>query len=300
MRLTQPAELDVRAIFSAAHEAIEHPPDDAARELWAQIVREAFVPDGWHDQPEPSEQWWWHASSLCQCPREAILKRARLANDGQRVESKNTFAIGHTYHALARFGMHMLGQYVDVRTEIGGRHTTLPLAARADLIYRHGRETYIVDWKTESEFAGKHRREEARNGSSARPEHQIQVTAGAMVLESLDLVGGEDTIEQGWVVYIGKESGEIDQQPVAITEPLRAEVVDRIGRLDAAWQDFTLFEELPPLLPDEEKVDKRSGRHFTKPAWQCRARSDTDPRGLYCQARSTCFQLAGKFGESDA
>ena len=166
MRKGQPAALDVRAIFEAAHDAIDK---HEHMERWAEIVNAAFVPDDWHEQPKEGEPWFWHASSLCQCPREAILKRAKLATDGIRVESKNTFAIGHTYHALAQFGMELLGQYEGIATETGGQHPTLPLAARADLIYTHEGENYIVDWKTESSFAGKHRREEASDVASEKP-----------------------------------------------------------------------------------------------------------------------------------
>lgn len=290
MRKGQPAELDVRAIFTAAHDAI-----DAGEHMdrWAEIVNAAFVPDGWHEQPKEGEPWFWHASSLCQCPREAILKRAKLATDGIRVESKNTFAIGHTYHALAQFGMELLGQYENIATEIGSRHNTLPLTARADLIYQHEDEWYIVDWKTESSFAGKHRREEATNGTTARHEHQIQVTAGAMVLENHDNSGdlsGAQVLhfDRGWVVYINKESGEIDQQPVNITDELRFEVSKRVFDLEEAWARAANDGILPPMLPDEEKTG-RDRKKYMAPAWQCRPRSDTDGRGLYCQARSACF-----------
>jgi hypothetical protein len=292
MRQRQPAALDVRAIFEAAHDAIdakEH------MERWAEIVNAAFVPDSWHEQPKEGEPWFWHASSLCQCPREAILKRAGLATDGLRVESKNTFAIGHTYHALAQFGMEMLGQYEGIQTEIGGKHTTLPLAARADLIYSHEDEWYIVDWKTESSFAGKHRREEAINGTTARHEHQIQVTAGAMVLENM----GENGVpfpkpfERGWVVYIDKESGAIDQQPVEITDALRSEVTERLYGLERAWLLAETDGTLPPMLPDEEKRG-RDRKPYMATAWQCRPRSESDPKGLYCSARVACFTQAGK------
>jgi hypothetical protein len=282
MRIGQPAELDVRAIFTAAHNAIDN---HEHMDRWAAIVNAAFVPDSWHEQPKEGEPWYWHASSLCQCPREAILKRAKLATDGIRVESKNTFAIGHTYHALAQFGMELLGQYQGVQTEIGGHHASLPLAARADLIYEHGDETYIVDWKTESSFAGKHRREEASEGTTARHEHQIQVTAGAMVLES---IYPGNPIERGWVVYIDKESGNIDQQPVEITAELRNEVTERLNALEQAWTLATQAGILPPMLPDEEKTG-RDRKKYMAPAWQCRPRSDTDGRGLYCQARTACF-----------
>jgi hypothetical protein len=283
MRKGQPAALDVRSIFEAAHDAIEA---KEHMERWAEIVNAAFVPDQWHDAPGPEDAWYWHASSLCQCPREAILKRAKLATDGIRVESKNTFAIGHTYHALAQFGMELLGQYKAILTEIGGQHKTLPLAARADLTYWHEGASYIVDWKTESSFAGKHRREEATNGTTARHEHQIQVTAGAMVLESINLA---EHTENGWIVYINKESGEIDQQPVEITDDLRREVVVRLGNLEDAWDRWTRFEALPPMLPDEEKRG-RDRKLYMATAWQCRPRSESDGRGLYCQARTACFE----------
>jgi hypothetical protein len=287
MRTRQPAALDVRAIFTAAHAAIEHPPDDAAREFWAQIVRDAFVPDGWHDKPKPGEPWYWHASGLTKCTREQILKRANLDTDGVRVESKNTFAIGHTYHALARYGMHILGQYENVRTEVGGVHPQLPLAGRADLTYVFEAEPAIVDWKTESKFAGKHRREEKVDGSSARHGDRIQVTADAMILEALD--PGIPEFEHGWAVYIDKESGEIDQQHFEITLQLRNEVIERLRVLEDAWSNYALFEQLPPVLPDEEKQD-RSKRTYMAPPWQCRPRSDDDPRGMYCQSRVACLE----------
>jgi hypothetical protein len=287
MRKGQPAALDVRAIFEKAHDAIEHPMNTSTRERWAEIVNAAFVPDDWHEQPKEGEPWFWHASSLCQCPRETILKRAGIATDGIRVESKNTFAIGHTYHALAQFGMELLGQYEGIKTEIGGKHSTLPLAARADLIYWHESENYIVDWKTESSFSGKHRREEAKEGTTARHEHQIQVTAGAMVLESID---DDYRFSNGWVVYINKESGEIDQQPVEITAELRDEVKHRLLALENAWSAASTDGTLPPMLPDEEKTG-RDRKKYMATAWQCRPRSETDPKGLYCQARSACFKL---------
>lgn len=286
MRQRQPPQLDMRAIFSAAHDAIDSG-TDAPR--WHEILVSSFGRSEWHEPPAADAVWYWHASGLSQCTREQILKRAKLATDGIRVESRNVFEIGHLYHALAQFGMEQLQQYEDIRTEIGGQHPVIPLAARADIVYRYQGEWVIFENKTESEFAGKHRREERdENGSSARHEHQVQVTAQAMVLEQ-EL----GRIDFAYVAYIGKESGNVDQQPVLITDALRTEVEARVNKLEVAWFDWALSGILPPMLPDEQKTG-RDRKPYMAPAWQCRARGDDDPKGLYCQARSTCFQLKGE------
>jgi hypothetical protein len=120
-----------------------------------------------------------------------------------------------------------------------------------------------------------------------------------MVLEDLDThnlnahVEPKAHYEHGWVIYIDKESGNIDQQPVEITAELRLEVQRRVYALEDAWEGYERVEALPPMLPDEEKTG-RDRKKYMAPAWQCRPRSDTDGRGLYCQARTACFARKGQ------
>lgn len=276
MRVKQPAALDVRAIFEAAHTAAEAP---EWQEQWLGILSRAFGHDTWHTD-QPSGGWCWHASALGSCPRQQILKRAGLATDGTRVESLNTMSIGTLYHCWGELGMLVLSiapnaPYTNVATEIGGYHKELNLAARADLLYRHEGYPILVDYKTEGPYASTGRRKDAKARGDkcfAKPEHILQVTATAMVLESLGIA---ENITHGFVVYIEKSSGEIDQQLVAIDDEAREFVELGVRNLDHAWDVYSRDGVLPPRL---------SAGH-----WNCRQRSESDERGMYCSSRRSCM-----------
>ena len=287
MRTRQPAQLDTRAILAAAL--------DAKGE------------SQWHVNPGPDGVYRWHASALGSCTRQQILKRA-AAERGEFVietdplESRLVFDLGHHYHALMEDGIKASPQYDLIGVEMGGHHPTLPLAALADIVYRHEGEVLIAEVKTESLYAGKHRREESwlaedmETMTSARREHCLQMAAQAIVLEATDGPHEIETIERGWVVYISKESGEHDQQPAIIGPELRDQVYSRIEVLEACWRRYLADGTLPDLLADELKVDKRSKppREYFAPNWLCRPRADDDPRGLYCRVRDEGMRRAGR------
>lgn len=289
MRLRQPAQLDTRAILTAA--------------------LDAKGDSEWHRNPGPDGVWRWHASSLSACPRQQILKRAAAERDEfvvetDPLESRLVFELGHQAHTLLQDGIKLSPQYRLIGVEMGGHHPDMPLAALADIVYQHEDEVLICEVKTESHFAATHRREEVwlaedmETMTAARPEHCLQMAAQALVLEATDLLLDEPPleIERGWVVYQDKETGEHDQQPVVIGDELRRHVIDRVELLEEFWRRYVADGWLPALLPDELKVDKRHKppREYFATAWQCRPRSDTDPRGLYCRVREECMTRAGK------
>lgn len=290
MRQRQPEALDVRAIFSAAHEAANDPTSPWKRD-WNDIITAAFMPNDWHTR-QPEGRYLWHASALGSCPRRQVLKRAGLDSDGTRVESMNTLAIGTLYHALAEMGMRVLSKqddapYQNVRTEIGGYHPTLNLAARADLVYEHKDITAVVDWKTEAPYGATMRRKDAAKRDdtcSAKLEHIVQLTATAMVLEALGIV--PERIDYGWIVYVEKSSGEIDQQMVALTDEARETVEMGVQALDYAWQQWAANDESTPLGHARTLPPRLGAGH-----WMCAPRSDKDERGKWCSSRTACFSL---------
>lgn len=287
MRLRQPAQLDTRAILTAAL--------DAKGE------------SEWHRNPGPDGVWRWHASSLAMCARQQILKRAagelgEFTVETDPLESRLVFDLGHYYHGMLQNGLALVDDYSLIGVEIGGRHPTLPLAALADIVYAYQAEPIILEVKTESHYSGKHRREEVyvcednETMTAARKEHCVQIAAQAVVLEANDPLVGRPMISRGWVVYVDKETGEHDQQPVVIGPELRAHVVDRVNLLERLWARYKADGTLPELLPDELKVDKRHKpprEYFAAPGL-CRPRSDSDPRGLYCRVRKECMTRAGR------
>lgn len=287
MRQRQPAQLDTRAILTAAL--------DAKGE------------SEWHKNPGPDGVWRWHASSLASCPRQQILKRAaaergEFTTETDPLESRLVFDLGHYYHGLMQSGLSLSGDYQLLGTEIGGYHPTLPLAALADIVYAYKEEPLILEVKTESTYAAKHRREEVwlcedgETMTAARKEHCVQIAAQAVVLGVRRAFGPIWAVERGWVVYVNKETGEHDQQPVVIGPELRQHVIDRVFMLEMAWSIYTADGILPGLLPDELKVDKRyrPPREYWASPGLCRPRSDSDPRGLYCRVRAECQSRAGK------
>lgn len=291
MRQRQPAQLDARAILTAALDA----KGDSA----------------WHVNPGADGIWRWHASSMWTCPRQAVLIRAATVIDGAPIEledtpleSRLTFELGHHWHALMQDGVAGLEAYELVGVEVGGWHPELPLAALADIVYRHGEQPVIAEVKSESTHAGPHRRAEAwQQGdgtmTAARLDHARQVWSQAVVLEAL----GHGRVEDAWAVYVDKDEGSVDQQPIHIGDVERQAVVDQIALLEEAWSDFLLFNQIPALLPDVVKLDKRSKppREYLMPHGLCQPRvKDSDERGKYCRVRRSCYTLAGKFGEQEA
>lgn len=296
MRLKARAACDLRTIFEAAYAARDSR-DPLLAEMWADTLRTAFETTAWHEKPADGEPWRWHAHSLAACPRQQVLKRAGHDTDGTRLESRFTFDLGHFYEALIAFGIQLVDGYTFLGWQKGGHHDSLPLSALADILYRwdESGETMILECKTESSFAAKHRREEmwelpSGGSSSARAEHVLQMTAQSMVLEA----NGWPRINYGWAAYVEKEKGDVDEQPVEITDALRERVAQNVGLLEAAWANYAVIDgRLPSRLPNEIKLDKRSKppREYVTGAWQCRPRSDSDNRGLYCPCRSHCFSL---------
>lgn len=282
-----PPTLDMRRVITAAHEGrVTHP------QVWARLLTEAFTEDGWHTSPGPGGRWSWHASALGNCLRQQVLARAGRATDGVRLESQLTFDVGHLYHALVGFGVTMCDDMEVLGIELGGHHSKLPLAGRCDVVYRQddGPVT-VIDVKSESTWSGQHRRAEAKQPriTTARPEHQLQVNATALILA--DQHGIRPT--QGWAVYVDKGSGQWDLQWVPIGRPEQNDVLARLAALEAAWARHVKTTRLPARLPMVPlKVKGRVVPGKMVPSGLCKPRSTEDARGLYCAARWACYSEA--------
>jgi len=233
----------------------------------------------WHDESK-NERFCWHASQLSGCPRQAILKRAGYPMD---TEERDQAMLLQQAQMIHRWMEACITAYCDdpanqaelVVAEVGFRHPTLNLAAKPDAVLRARDRLVIFDWKTEKEGGVARRRQDAeQNGSTthARPEHQIQLTATAMVLEQ----NGVAPIVEGRIGYISRQEWWVEECPVDVQDPLlRAEVERKLVNLDALWADYERAHLLPHRYPEDH--------------WNCRPRKDSPPKGKYCVARSTCY-----------
>ena len=84
----------------------------------------------------------------------------------------------------------------------------------------------------------------------------MQMSATRMALNE----GAERDIQAGWVVYIGKESGDIDQQAAHFLPFV--DVEEKVATLEQLWSQYELYGELPPQLPPEAKVNRSTKEEF--------------------------------------
>ena len=243
-------------------------------------TREASEADSWHNEHANPLGWHWHASAVAGCPREQVLKRAGLAKDGITLDSALTFELGHYWHSLMeKFAPAYAAEedrFKVVLLEQGGYHKDIPLAARCDLLFSWQDELILADLKTEKPFAKARRQQEADLKGYPYPykwEHMIQLHATAMVLESLN---PEMEILEGRLLYLDKSSFQVDQVPCPITPAGRSSVAALVAGLEQAWARYELDGTLPEKLSASGDV------------WKCAARSDTNPKGKWCAARSYC------------
>jgi hypothetical protein len=217
------------------------------------------------------------------------------------VDSEMAFEFGHTIHAAAeeflKSSTKILYDVTDhewtvYSVEVGGAHRTLALKAKPDAVLIDGTGNLVVhDHKTEGGTSLRIRKAntKATNASDGVSlGHKIQVTAGAMCIESRD--GIEPPIKKGMVLYMSKQEGknkwDFFTETFTITDALRMAVLKKLIKLDLAWIVYEDFGTLPPRLPAEEQYYGGVG-----PNWRCRARSADDPRGAYCSSRSICMVL---------
>jgi hypothetical protein len=236
--------------------------------------------ESWHR--EDPEHWNYHASGLVGCPRQMVLRRQGHDTDGLTLSAQLTFEVGHAYHRLLeRFcGAYEAAEprFRVLATEAGGTHRVLPLRARCDLLFSWEGEPILCDLKTEAPSADYRRRMEAEKYGYAAPyrhEHLIQITAQAMVIESILML--PKPIERGVVLYINKVNYNVDQVPVLLDENARKYVYEAVARHEVWW--VAQPHRLPPKLAAPDEV------------WRCQPRSESDARGKWCVCRSYCQSL---------
>lgn len=243
--------------------------------------------DEWHI--EHPDNWHWHASSLMSCPRQQILKRAGMANDGFTQASLLTFELGHIWHNMYEHACRLYAKRDDrleiLATEIGGYHPDMPLAARMDLAFKWSGTPVLLDYKTEHPFRAEKRRKEAAAYGYETPydfKHVVQLTATAMVAENLPELKGI-TFDEGRLLYINKASFETEQVAVPITDHMRRLVEIRVRELEDAWEEFRSESTLPDVLVNKDDL------------WNCKPRgsenTEEGAKGLWCQARTSCMDI---------
>lgn len=252
--------------------------------------------DPYHENPGPNG-WVWHASSLgFGCLRRAVLERAckttgAVPLDPRPLDGEMTMLVGTLWHKEVERGIRHLpvlatGDVKVLYVEEPFYHKGIPLVAKPDGVLEVNGKAVVYDLKTEHERSAQWRSSEARDEgrhTTAKPEHQLQVAAQALCLESNDV----GPVEQGFVFYISKNSGWLEIAPVDLSESvLRLQVEHRVAALEAAWAAFAQGSKedrivLPPRLPGAEEAGKDG-----KP-WQCRRTSAGG--GRYCPVASFCL-----------
>lgn len=262
-------------------------------------VLESQPRDDYHRNPDANGKWWHHASSLgFGCTRRAVLERAcrttgAIPTDPRPLDGEMTMLVGTLWHREIERGIRHLPVLAksDVKVlhvEEAFWHKGIPLVAKPDGVLEIDGRVVVYDLKTEHERSAQWRSSEAREEgrhTNAKPEHQLQVAAQALCLES----NGVGPVEQGFVFYISKNSGWLEIAPVDLSESvLRRQVEHRVAALEAAWAAFVEGSHnkqvvLPPRLPGAEKAG-RDGK-----PWNCRVVSVTTNHGKYCPAASFCL-----------
>lgn len=254
-----------------------------ARDLMQAIVDSAPQDD--FVNPDASGKWWWRASGLSFCHRKLILERMGLATDARPLKGELTMMLGTILHREVERGMQYLAAKTPgvrvVEQEVRHHHPTLPLAGKPDgLLYIENVGYVIYDFKTEHELAAKRRSAEARENeadSSIRPEHALQLGAGALLLEA----DGIGPVIQGHAIYMSKNNMWTEMPGVDLEDTVvRREVVATVESLEAAWAKVqeSFHERVPLVLP----------RRLPEGSWQCRPQKDSN-YGEYCPCRAACM-----------
>lgn len=256
------------------------------------LARESMQ-DEWHKEPSVGPdgvtRWYWHASQLMKCPRALILQRAGLAHDPIPLDGYMAMEVGNSFHSVLEDFINAhpeaFGSGIEViSVERGGGHRVLPLKSKPDHILRINKQPVVCDIKSEAGSAVKMRlneQKETKAFDAVRHSHKIQITAGAMVAESLGIYVGISRL--GLVVYIsrqiGKNKWDFSVETFEITQDLRAEVVDRVNMLEAAWVKWETLHITPDCLPYEMRFGK------LVPNWLCARHADEFERIVQEQKR---------------
>jgi hypothetical protein len=239
-----------------------------------------------------------HASQVGGCPRAYILAAEGHATDGNTLESSLNFAFGHTMHTALEHTFKYYPEFEGWKAlcvEQGFTHSLLALKGKPDAVLQAPTGQPIVfDLKTESGGSKKMRVKAATHDGvthTARPEHVLQVAAGALLAEDAGVL--TETVTTGLILYLSRPIGvanvwDLDPVLFDITAEDRDRVRLGVGQKVRAWRHYQQTGELPPQLPHQMWYGK-----LTDP-WQCRPREVidtvvTDERGKYCAARSFCF-----------
>ncbi len=231
----------------------------------------------WHKEPSEGPdgvvRWYWHASQLTKCPRALILQRAGLARDPIPLDGFMAMEVGNSFHSVMEDFLDAhpdaMGSGIEViSVEKGGGHSMLPLKSKPDHILRINGQPVVCDIKSEAGSAVKMRLNEqkaTKSYNAVRYSHKIQITAGAMVAESLGMYEGVSRL--GLVVYIsrqiGKNKWDFSVETFEITQGLRDDVVAAVDALEFAWLLWETQHIAPSCLPYEMRYGK------LVPNWMC-------------------------------
>jgi hypothetical protein len=239
----------------------------------------------WHDEAHKPDGYKWHASSLTFCTRREILKRAGYVMDMDDPDQAMLLEQAKMIHewmerAITAYCADPSNEAEILVTEIGYTHTTLNLRAKPDALLSIRGVPVLVDYKTEKE-GGMSRRQDAAKAAgsrtSARYEHQIQLAATAMCLET----NGYPAISEGRVWYLSRQEWFTDEQPVDLGDSLlRLEVERKIHALDEAWAAYEGGAVLPHRIDLEAKPQEK---------WKCATRTKDPLKGKFCPARQVCY-----------
>lgn len=238
--------------------------------------------DEWHKEPsvgpDGATRWYWHASQLTKCPRALILQRAGLARDPIPLDGFMAMEVGNAFHKVMEDFLAAHPDALDngievISVEQGGGHRMLPLKSKPDHILRINAQPVVCDIKSEAGSAVKMRlneQKETKSYDAVRHSHKVQITAGAMVAESLGIYQGISRL--GLVVYIsrqiGKNKWDFSVETFEITQLLRDEVVARVNELERDWVRWETLHVAPDCLPYEMRFGK------LVPNWMCARHAD--------------------------
>jgi hypothetical protein len=260
---------------------------DFGRLVDAGLMADKAAENAWH---KPDGRW--HASSLGDCPRAQILKRAGI-DEGQTRSSLLTFALGPAVHdSVERWAESYAAvepRFEVLYTEVGWVHPTLNLKAKPDLVGAWEGAPFVLEIKTErggcpickrggADYWRQKRSAEFGYPTPVDYNHWLQATASAMCAEQ-----STGPIAQGRVLYVTKNDWFLDAVPVSLDDPImRAEVVRRVETLDKLWAEYQARGALPPRIDPGDK----------DMIWRCdlRRKDELDGgKGRWCTVREACM-----------
>lgn len=229
-------------------------------------------------------QDYWYPSQLGGCDRQAVLKRSGFVGTDFDDRTLKVFWMGNAVHSefQAAVARGLPEGYTFVGHELRVRDESAHVSGRLDsLVRRPDGDLEVIEYKSTRSSALKY-------GDLPKAEHILQLgiyctfpsRASTTDEDGVETVTAEYEVPKyGRIVYLAKDTVEVVEFPIEITEELRAKVRNTLLTLDEEYAIFLDTGELPaplgdtPILtaagvPQIYKIGPKKGQPFVKQDWR--------------------------------